>query len=447
MALMVSVSGIRGIYGEDLHPENLVPFTAAFGTWAKKGKVVVGRDSRVTGPLVESIVIATLRSVGCDVISVGIAPTPTVAMSVLEHKAAGAIMISASHNPAQWNALKMLNEKSEYLDSEQGKEVIKITQEKSYSFVDYKSMGSILVDENAVQKHIDAILALPYIDADLIRSKKFRVAVDAVNGAGSESIPALLVALGVAHIEKLYCTPDGLFPHNPEPLPEHLKDICELVPKATCDIGVVVDPDADRLALVDNNGRFFGEEYTLAAINDFYLAKYHGDIAVNLSSSMINDWVAKKYGIVCHRAAVGEINVVKVMQAKNVVMGGEGNGGVINPDLHFGRDGLVGIAMMLQFMAESGKTSAQIRDDLPTYYMGKFKLELGSVNADEALEQVKKAYAQYEINLVDGVKIVMPDGWIHLRKSNTEPIIRIYTEADSQEKANKLAQHVMSLMK
>ena len=372
MALMVSVSGIRGIFGSDLHPENLVQYAAAYGTWAKGGKIVIGRDTRVTGSIVESIVTQTLRSVGCDVVSIGIAPTPTVAMSVLEHKAAGGIVISASHNPAQWNALKLLNSKSEFLDSEQGQAVISIANEKKYSFVDYTKIGAFEVDDNAVQSHINAILALPYIDASLIKSKNFKVAVDAVNGAGSESFPMLLKALGVNQIEAIHCTPNGLFPHNPEPLPEHLGDICAHVVKTKSDIGVVTDPDADRLAFVDNNGRFFGEEYTLAAVNDFYLSKNRGDIAVNLSSSMINDWIAKKYGVSCFRSAVGEINVVKTMQAKSVVIGGEGNGGVINPDLHYGRDALVGVAMMLQFMAENGKTSADIRDSYPTYYMGKF---------------------------------------------------------------------------
>lgn len=446
MALMVSVSGIRGVFGSDLTPENLVQYAAAFGTWAKGGKVVIGRDTRVTGAIVESIVTQTLLSVGCDVVSIGIAPTPTVAMSVLEHKAAAGIVISASHNPAQWNALKLLNSKSEFLDADQGKEVIKIAAEKAYSFVDYTQIGTFSVDENAVQKHIQAILALPYINADLIKSKNFRIALDAVNGAGSDSIPMLLEALGVQQIEKIHCTPNGLFPHNPEPLPEHLGDICAHVKKTKADLGVVVDPDADRLAFVDNNGRFYGEEYTLAAIHDFYLAKNKGDIAVNLSTSMINDWVAKKYGVTCHRSAVGEINVVKTMQAKHVVIGGEGNGGVINPDLHYGRDALVGVAMMLQFMAENGKTSAEIRDSFPEFYMGKFKAELGTINADEALESVKKKYENEEINTIDGVKIVLKDAWIHLRKSNTEPIVRIYTEASSQQKADDLAHTVINLL-
>lgn len=446
MALMVSISGIRGIFGSDLTPENLVQYAAAFGTWAKGGRIVIGRDTRVTGEIVESIVTQTLRSVGCDVISIGIAPTPTVAMSVLQHKAAAGIIISASHNPAQWNALKLLNSKSEFLDATQGNEVISIANSKSYSFVDYTAIGSFSFDSQAVQEHIKAILNLPYIDADLIRSKNFKIAVDAVNGAGSDSIPMLLEALGVNQIEKIHCTPNGLFPHNPEPLPEHLGDICAFVAQTKSDLGVVTDPDADRLAFVDNNGRFYGEEYTLAAIHDFYLAKNKGDIAVNLSSSMINDWVANKYGVTCHRAAVGEINVVKKMQAMKVVMGGEGNGGVINPDLHYGRDALVGIAMMLQFMAESGKTSAEIRDSFPNYYMGKFKVELGNINADDALESIRKLYENEEIDTVDGVKITLKNAWVQLRKSNTEPIIRIYTEATSQEEANSLALRIIEYL-
>jgi len=446
MALMVSVSGIRGIFGSDLHPENLVKYTAAFGTWAKKGKIVIGRDSRVTGQIVESIVVATLQSVGCDVVTIGIAPTPTVAMSVLEHKAAAGIIISASHNPAQWNALKLLNEKSEFLDASQGNEVIRIANEKEYSFVDYKEIGKSEFDGNAVQNHINAILALPYIDADKIRSKKFSVALDAVNGAGSESIPALLEALGVERIEKLHCTPNGLFPHNPEPLPEHLTEICALVPKVKADLGVVTDPDADRLAFVDNKGRFFGEEYTLAAVNDFYLGKNKGDIAVNLSSSMINEWIASKHGVQCFRSAVGEINVVKKMQAESVVIGGEGNGGVINPDLHYGRDALVGVAMMLQFMAETDKSSAEIRSSYPDYFMGKFKAELGNIDAEKALASVKEIYKDEKIDTTDGVKINLKDSWIHLRKSNTEPIIRIYTEAPSQKAADSLASYVKNLL-
>lgn len=446
MSLMVSVSGIRGIFGSALHPENLVTYAAAFGEWCKKGTVVVGRDSRVTGEIVESIVTATLQSVGCTVILIGIAPTPTVAMSVLQHKANGGIIISASHNPAQWNALKLLNSKSEFLDASQGSEVIRIAQEKAYTFSDYSTIGKRIVDNQAVKAHINAILALPYINAETIKKANFSVALDAVNGAGSESIPALLEALGVNQIHKLHCIPNGIFPHNPEPLPEHLTEICEMVPNVKADIGFVTDPDADRLAFIDENGRFFGEEYTIAVVNDFYLTKNKGDIAANLSSSMVNEWVAKKHGVTCHRSAVGEINVVKAMQAHHCVIGGEGNGGVINPDLHYGRDALVGIAMMLQLMAESSKRASEIRNSFPDYFMSKHKAELGSINADKALETVKQFYANNEINTVDGVKILLENAWIHLRKSNTEPIIRIYTEAETQEKADDLAEQAKSLL-
>jgi len=286
----------------------------------------------------------------------------------------------------------------------------------------------------------------PILTLKKIRSKKFSVALDAVNGAGSESIPALLEALGVDRVEKLHCTPNGLFPHNPEPLPEHLTEICALVPNVKANLGIVTDPDADRLAFVDNNGRFFGEEYTLAAVNDFYLGKNKGNIAVNLSSSMINEWVASKHSVQCYRSAVGEINVVKKMQAEHVVIGGEGNGGVINPDLHYGRDALVGIAMMLQFMAETNKSTAEIRSSYPDYFMGKFKAELGTIDAEKALATVKEFYKSEKIDTTDGVKINLIDSWIHLRKSNTEPIIRIYTEAPSQNAADSLASYVKKLL-
>lgn len=442
MALMVSISGIRGIFGSALHPENLVTYAAAYGTWLKKGTVVIGRDSRVTGEIVEKIVTATLQSVGCNVISIGIAPTPTVAMNVLKHQAQGGIIISASHNPAQWNALKLLNSKSEFLDANQGEEVIRIAQNKEFSFVNFSEIGSQTFDDKAVDYHIQKILDLPYIDAEQIKNANFSVALDAVNGAGSESIPALLDALGVQTIHKLHCTPNGIFTHNPEPLPEHLTEICELVPNVKADLGIVTDPDADRLAFVDENGRFFGEEYTIAAVNDFYLTKNTGDIAVNLSSSMINDWVAEKHGITCHRAAVGEINVVKTMQATQSVIGGEGNGGVINPDLHYGRDALVGVAMMLQLMAETKQTASEVRNSFPNYFMGKHKAELGTIDADKALEVIQNYYEEYPINTVDGIKILLQKAWIHLRKSNTEPIIRIYTESETQTQADALANEV-----
>lgn len=448
MALMISVSGIRGIFGTHLTPENLVTFTAAYGTWLGGGKVVVGRDSRVTGQICEDIVCATLQSTGCDVIKVGIAATPTVAMGVLRHQAAGGIILTASHNPAQWNALKLLNDKSEFLDAEQGKEVLEIAEKGTFTYQLYDSIGSISTDDTINEYHIDEILKLPYIDVDLIRKQGFTVSVDAVNGAASQSLPALLEILG-AKVHRIHCTPNGIFPHNPEPLPEHLTEICEFVKSNSCDLGIVTDPDGDRLALVDENGRLFGEEYTQVMAFDLLLSKKSGDIATNLSSSRASDDIAKKYSRVCHRSAVGEINVVKVMQEKNAIIGGEGNGGVINPDLHPGRDALVGTAMALQLLAEKKQKASDYRDTLPHYEMSKQKLELASlgVDADELLDKVASAFKDFKPNRIDGVKIDFDEGWVHFRKSNTEPIVRVYSEADSKEKAEELAGKVISMIR
>lgn len=440
---MISVSGIRGIFGTDLTPENLTQFTAAFGSWTDGGTVVIGRDTRVTGQICEDIVAATLQSVGCDVIKVGVAPTPTVAMAVLKHQAEGAIIISASHNPENWNALKLLNEKSEFLDDQQGKNVIKISKEQSYSYQKFDGIGSLIHDEEALDYHIQQILALPYIDPNLIASKDFSVAVDPVNGAGAESIPAVLEALGVTTIHAINDQPTGIFAHNPEPLPEHLQDICSLVKDQKCDLGVVTDPDADRLALVTDQGNLFGEEYTQAAAFDFLLDKKAGSCATNLSSSRVAEDVAKKYGQECHRSSVGEINVVKKMQQVDAVIGGEGNGGVINPDLHYGRDALVGVAMILQMLAERNISSEEYRNSLPDYYMRKSKIQLADIDGDALLEKAELAYQDYDPNTTDGVKIDFEDGWVHLRKSNTEPIIRVYSEGTSPEKARELAEQVI----
>lgn len=448
MALMISVSGIRGIFGTHLTPENLVTFTAAYGTWLGGGKVVVGRDSRVTGQICEDIVCATLQSTGCDVIKVGIATTPTVAMGVLRHQASGGIILTASHNPAHWNALKLLNDKSEFLDADQGKEVLDIVEKGTFSYQLYDAIGSLTMDDTINEYHIDEILKLPYIDTDLIKNHGFTVAVDAVNGAASHSLPDLLEKLG-ATVHKIHCTPNGIFPHNPEPLPEHLTEICEFVKTNHCDLGVVTDPDGDRLALVDENGRLFGEEYTQVMAFDLLLSKKSGDIATNLSSSRASDDIAKKYGQVCHRSAVGEINVVKVMQKKNALIGGEGNGGVINPDLHPGRDALVGTAMALQLLAEKKQKASAYRDTLPHYEMSKQKLELAAlgVDADELLEKVASAFKDRQPNRVDGVKIDFDEGWVHFRKSNTEPIVRVYSEANSKEKAEEIAEKVISMIR
>jgi phosphomannomutase len=449
MALMISVSGIRGIFGTDLTPQNLTLFSAAYGTWLKGGTVVLGRDSRVTGKICEDLIAATLASVGCDVIKLGVVPTPTVAMGVLKHKAAGGIIISASHNPAEWNALKLLNSKSEFLDADQGNAVIEIAETEQFDYQPYDKIGIIREDPTLLDYHIEEILALPYIHADEIAAQNYSVAVDAVNGAGSHAIPQLLEKLGVKTIHKIHCTPNGIFPHNPEPIPAHLTEICELVKDKNADLGIVTDPDADRLALVDETGTLFGEEYTQAAAFDFILSKNPGPCATNLSSSRVNDDVARKYGQTCYRSAVGEINVVKVMQEQGAVIGGEGNGGVISPDLHYGRDALIGVAMMLQLLTEKGLSSSAYRNTLPDYYMSKNKIQLDELgkDADEVLEMVKEHFSSLKPSTIDGVKIDFAEGWVHLRKSNTEPIIRIYSEGRSPEAARAFADKIYDLLK
>lgn len=439
---MVSISGIRGIFGKDLNPQNLTLYASSFGTWLDGGPVVVGRDSRVTGELCERIVTAALQATGCDVINFGIVPTPTVAMGVLKHQASGGIVISASHNAAEWNALKLLNRKSEFLDQQQGEEVINIARNHRINYRNYRETGQVRFDETALESHINAIIDLPYIDRELIEKAGFRVAVDAVNGAGSHALPKLLNHLGIKEINAIHCTPDGLFPHNPEPLPGHLDEICELVKAAGCDIGFVTDPDADRLALVDEHGQLTGEEYTQAFAFDFMLGKKRGPVATNLSSSRITDDIAGKYGETCFRSAVGEIHVVKEMQRVGAVIGGEGNGGIINPDLHYGRDALVGIAMVLQYLAEQKKSISQIRKEMPDYVITKSKVNLEDLDADSVLASLASRFQGEKVNTIDGVKIDFDEGWVHLRKSNTEPVIRIYTEARTSEKAESLADDI-----
>lgn len=443
MSLMISVSGIRGVFGTDLTPENLTRFTASFGHWSGNGKIVVGRDTRVTGQICEDIVCAVLQSVGCDVVKVGVAPTPTVAMGVLKHQADGAIIISASHNPEEWNALKLLNSKSEFLDESQGKKVIEISEDQSYSYKKYDEVGTVTEDDELLNYHIQKILDLPYIDRNLIASKNFSVAIDPVNGTGAVSLPQLLEALGVDTVHAINDEPTGIFAHVAEPLPEYLGDICELVKEKSCDLGIVTDPDTDRLALVTDKGNLFGEEYTQATAFDFLLDKKAGPCATNLSSSRVAEDVAKKYDQKCHRSSVGEINVVKKMQDVDAVIGGEGNGGVINPDLHYGRDALVGTAMILQLLAERDISADKYRNSLPDYHMRKTKMQLADVDGDALLEKAKSKYADYNPDTTDGVKIDFEDGWVHLRKSNTEPIIRIYSEGISPEKAEDLANTVV----
>ncbi len=440
---MVSVSGIRGIFGIDLNPENLAQYAAAFGTWAKGGKIVVGRDSRVTGELCERIVVSALQSVGCDVVTLGIVPTPTVAMGVLRHKASGGIILSASHNPAEWNALKLLNSKSEFLDADQGADVMSIAAKREIAYQDYQHLGKLTKDDNILDYHVEKILDLPYINPDVIKKRNLTVAIDAVNGAGSESVPFLLRKLGVSNVICMNCTPNGLFPHNPEPIPEHLGDICIKVKETKADIGIVVDPDADRLALVMNNGELLGEEYTIALATQFVMEKNPGSCATNLSSSNVTQDIAKSFGQTCYQAAVGEINVVKEMQKHNAVIGGEGNGGVINPDLHYGRDALVGIAMTLQYMAEKNIDLVSFRKSLPDYHIIKKKKTLEGLDPDAVLEALKLRYQDKNPITTDGLKLFFDEGWVHIRKSNTEPIVRIYAEAKDPEKAAELAKRVM----
>lgn len=448
MALMISVSGIRGIFGSHLNPENLVQFTAAYGTWLNGGTVVVGRDSRVTGQICEDIVCATLQSVGCSVIKTGIAPTPTVAMGVLRHKAAGGIILTASHNPEQWNALKLLNDKSEFLDAEQGGAVLNIAEDKSFEYQLFDKIGSVQNDDDIIDYHIQKILELPYIDAEQIKMSSFKIAVDAVNGAGSHALPALLKKLG-AEVHELHCNPTGIFPHNPEPLPEHLVEISNYVVENGCDFGLVTDPDGDRLAIIDENGSMFGEEYTQVAAFDFLLSRTGGDTATNLSSSRAADDITKKHGATCHRTAVGEINVVKGMQKHGAIISGEGNGGVINPDLHPGRDALVGSAIFLQLMAENGLKVSEYRASLPHYEMVKQKVALSDLgmDADDVLKHIANEFSDLKPNLTDGVKIDFDDGWVHFRKSNTEPIVRIYSEANDEKTARELASNVLGRIK
>jgi len=448
MALMISVSGIRGVFGTHLTPENIVEFTAAYGTWLNGGTVVVGRDSRVTGQICEDIVCATLQSTGCDVVKAGIVPTPTVAMGVLKHKAKGGLIITASHNPEQWNALKMLNSKSEFLDPDEGEEVLAIARNKESRYRMFDQIGSVTHDDELIEYHIQKILDLPYIDADLIRKQNFSVAVDAVNGAGSAALPAMLEALGVT-VHRLNCEPTGIFPHNPEPLPEHLGEICEFVAGRDCHLGLVTDPDADRLAIIDENGKLFGEEYTQVAAFDFMLRKKPGDTATNLSSSRATDDISEKHGQKCHRASVGEINVVKTMQEKGAVISGEGNGGVINPDLHSGRDALVGSAMVLQLLAEEGISASAYRATLPDYEILKQKIQLNDLgmDADDLLNSVAETFKDENVNRLDGVKIDFAEGWVHFRKSNTEPIVRVYSEGKNRADAKNLADKVLNVIR
>lgn len=455
MTLIKSISGIRGTIGgavgENLTPIDATMFAAAYGTWlrrnnlGKKLKVIVGRDARLSGKMISDLVSATLTGVGINVVDLGLSTTPTVEVMVSKLDADGGIILTASHNPIQWNALKLLNHKGEFISGSDGKELLRMVESGDYEFVDVLELGTIDTYTTAIDEHIEEILKLPYVDKDAISAAKFKIVVDAVNSTGGISIVPLLEKLGVKHIVKLYCEPTGNFPHNPEPLKEHLTDIMKEVVDKHCDLGIVVDPDVDRLAFVDEKGEMFGEEYTLVAVADYLLSLKSGHTVSNLSSSRALSDVTHKYGGSYSAAAVGEVNVVEEMKRTNAVIGGEGNGGIIFPELHYGRDALVGVALFLTHLAKTGKSVSQLRAGYPAYYMSKKKIDLKpEMDVDAILKEVETKYQHEQVSTIDGVKIDFPTCWVHLRKSNTEPIVRIYTEAPTQTEADNLANRFIS---
>lgn len=457
MALIKSISGIRGTIGgkvnDNLTPLDVVKFTSAFGTWLQNNKnkkdltLVVGRDARISGFMVNSLVCATLQGLGIHVVDLGLSTTPTVEVMVPELKADGGIILTASHNPKQWNALKLLNEKGEFITGENGAEVLALAESEQFDYAQVDDLGKYETRNDGFDIHIQKILDLPMVDAEAIKTKKFKVVVDAVNSTGGIAIPQLLEHFG-CEVVKLYCEPNGHFPHNPEPLKEHLGDICALVKTEKADLGIVVDPDVDRLAFVDENGDLFGEEYTLVAVADYLLRHQKGAAVSNLSSSRALRDVAQSLGSEYFASAVGEVNVVTLMKEKNAVIGGEGNGGIIYPDLHYGRDSLVGVALFLTHLAKENKTVSELRATYPSYFMGKKKMELTpDIDVDALLTKVEKEYQNEQLSTVDGLKIDFEKNWVHLRKSNTEPIIRIYTEAFSQKEADHLGDHMITKIK
>lgn len=457
MALIKSISGIRGIVGgragESLTPPDVVRYTAAFGTWVMKHsaehKVVVGRDARTSGEMINRLVVSTLQSLGIDVIDLGLSTTPTVEIAVQEEQAGGGMIITASHNSGNWNALKLLNSKGEFISSEDSTELLAIAESNNIDYARAGSLGSYTLNHTYLQKHIEKILALPLVDKAAIAAANFEIVVDGVNSTGGIAVPMLLEALGVQKIEKLYCEPNGMFPHNPEPLPENLTHICNKLEAGNYDLGIVVDPDVDRLALICEDGTPFGEEYTLVAVADYVLSQNRGGNTVsNLSSTRALRDITQKRGGQYFAAAVGEVNVVAAMKAHNAIIGGEGNGGVIYPELHYGRDALVGIALFLTHLAKFGKSAKMLRATYPNYYISKNKIELNNrINIDAILAKIQERYSKQPINLIDGVKIEFDREWVHLRKSNTEPIIRIYAESELQATADFLANKIISDIK
>ena len=457
MTLIKSISGIRGTIGgatnDNLTPVDAVKFAASYGTWLKSYsgkdelKVVIGRDARLSGEMIQNLVVSTLIGLGIDVLDLGLSTTPTVEIAVPLEKADGGIILTASHNPKQWNALKLLNERGEFLNAEEGAKILELAEREDFDFAEVDDLGTITKNDTYIDKHIEAVLGLSLVDADTIRKGKFKVVFDGVNSTGGIAIPKLLRTLGVEVIE-LYCNPTGHFPHNPEPLKEHLGDICKKVVEEKADFGIVVDPDVDRLAFISNDGEMFGEEYTLVACADYVLGKTPGSTVSNLSSSRALRDITQKHGGSYEAAAVGEVNVVIKMKANNAIIGGEGNGGIIYPESHYGRDALVGTALFLMLMSERGGTVAELRASYPSYFMSKKKIQLTpDLNVDALLEAMYIKYQDEDVSTIDGVKIDFPENWVHLRKSNTEPIIRIYTEAKTQNEADGLADKIIREIK
>ncbi len=455
MSLVKSISGIRGTIGgyvgEGLNPVDITRFVAAYATQRRAAMpdnktIVVGRDARLSGQMVEQIVCGTLMGMGYNVVNIGLATTPTTELAVIGEKSAGGIILTASHNPKQWNALKLLNEKGEFLNDKEGKEVLAIAENESFVFADVDQLGQ-MTHKDYLPYHVDKVLQLPLVDVEAIKKRNFTVAIDSVNSVGGLAIPAMLKALGVTNIIELYCTPDGHFPHNPEPLPQHLTEISNLLKQGKADLGFVVDPDVDRLAIICEDGSMFGEEYTLVSVADYVLAHTPGNTVSNMSSSRALSDITRKHGGEYTASAVGEVNVVAEMKRVNAVIGGEGNGGVIYPACHSGRDALVGVALFLSHMAKMDMTVSEYRQTLPEYYISKNRIDLTpDTDIDAILARVKEIYKDERVNDIDGVKIDFAEGWVHLRKSNTEPIIRVYSEASTTEKANALAQQVMAII-
>jgi phosphomannomutase len=451
MTLITSISGIRGTIGgrpsEGLTPVDIVKFSAAFGRWVIDTtgvkKIVIGRDARISGQMVNNLVIGTLQSIGIDVIDLGLSTTPTVEIAVPDEQAGGGIILTASHNPGHWNALKLLNYKGEFISGEEGQKVLQLAEETDWEFAVVDELGKVTIDGSYMQKHIDKILVLPLVDVSAVKRRNLKVVIDCVNSSGGIFVPALLNAMGIYEIDVLYGEPNGDFPHNPEPLPENLIALSKRVVATGADLGIAVDPDVDRLCFVNQDGSMFGEEYTLVAIADYILQHTPGSTVSNLSSTRALSDVTARLGCNYAAAAVGEVNVVTKMKETNAVIGGEGNGGVIYPELHYGRDALVGIALFLSYFVKTGKTMSQLKDSYPKYYMSKNKIELtDDLDIDLLLKMIKAKYDTYPCNTVDGLKIDFEKGWVHLRKSNTEPIIRIYAEADSEETVSQLVEKV-----